>query len=277
MLKSAAKHVTRVLLWVVLIAGVGASNASAQCGETIDVASQHDSIPGPAPLALGDSVLYDAARQVAGDGFHVNAMVCRTMAQGIAYLQPRAALLPVLVVVALGTNGTVSDSQIETLLRILGPSRGLALVTPKGGDDPSVPGLYRAAASRHPGRILVLDWASASAGHPGWFAPDGIHLGGAAGIDAFAHLVASSLQALPGSGSASATTTAPKIVPTTSTTTTTTSLRPKPPSPPPARRPEPANRAAMTAGERDQVMRILLDVRLIVTAAVSAELSLLGT
>jgi arsenate reductase len=40
-------------------------------------------------------------------------------------------------------------------------------------------------------RIILLDWDPLSAGHGDWFAPDGIHLGGSVGIDAYAHLVAS--------------------------------------------------------------------------------------
>jgi hypothetical protein len=268
------------LAGVTAAAGIAAPAASAQCGETIDLAAQRSAVPGSAPLALGDSVLYDAARPVAAAGFHVNAMVCRTMAQGIVYLQQRAASLPVLVVVALGTNGTVTNSQIETLLHILGPSRGLALVTPKGGDDPSVAGFYRAVAARHRGRIIVLDWERASAGHQDWFAPDGIHLGGAAGIDAFARLVTSALSALPGSPSAGLPGTTPTTAPpttTTATTATTTFVPPTPPSSPPVPRSTPAHAGGLTAGEREQVARILLDVRLIVSAAVSTGLSLLGT
>jgi hypothetical protein len=280
---------------VLSVIALGAESASAQCGETIDLAARHSVVPGPAPLALGDSVLYDAAQPVSGDGFHVNAMVCRTMAQGIAYLQPRAATLPVLVVVALGTNDTVSNAQIDTLLSILGPTRGLALVTPKGGNDPSVPALYRAAARRHQGRILVLDWERLSAGHPDWFAPDGIHLGGAAGIDAFARLIASSLSALPGSTPIPATP-APTTVPTPSTTTstattprTTATTAPVPATttpvasstppvqrPPTSTRPKPGSPASFSAAERGDVGRILLDIRLLVTAAVGKDLSLLG-
>jgi hypothetical protein len=285
LLSSRIRYRVFAVLTLMALAGIGASTASAQCGETIDLAARHSAVPGPAPLALGDSVLYDAAQPLAGDGFQVNAMVCRTMAQGIAVLEARAAPLPVLVVVALGTNGTVSNAQIESLLRILGPSRGLALVTPKGGDDPSVPGLFRAAARRHPGRILVLDWERVSAGHPDWFAPDGIHLGGAAGIDAFARLVASSLSALPGSGSTPPTTTAPATTPapapTPATATTTATAPPtgtKSVKPPPAVvKPKPAHSASMTPAERDQLRRLLLNVRLLVSAAVSTELSLLGT
>jgi len=42
----------------------------------------------------------------------------------------------------------------------------------------------RAAGRRHPERVVVLDWVAYSAGHPSWFAPDGLHLGpgGAEGL-----------------------------------------------------------------------------------------------
>ena len=271
----------RVAVWLLAavgVAGFGAAPARAQCGETVDVPARHSVLPGAPPLALGDSVLYDAAQPLAVDGFHVNAMVCRTMGQGIAYLQPRVASLPQLVIVALGTNGTVTSTDVSALLRILGPSRGLALVTPKGGDDPSVAGLYRRLAQRHPGRILVLDWERISSGHTDWFAPDGTHLGGSAGIAAFARLLASSLSALPG-GAATAPA-APAIpAPTTTTTAATTtatlpaaptSTAPPPSAPAP---PRPVHRVSVTAGERDALSRVFLDVRLFVAAAITQELS----
>ena len=267
------------LLAVAGLAGFGAAPASAQCGQTVDVPARHSVLPGAPPLALGDSVLYDAAQPLAADGFHVNAMVCRTMGQGIAYLQPRAASLPQLVIVALGTNGTVRGADVDELLRILGPNRGLALVTPKGGDDPSVPGLYRTLAQRHPGRILVLDWERVSASHADWFAPDGTHLGGSAGIAAFARLLASSLSALPG-GVASAPA-APAIpAPTTTATATTatpTTAPPTPtstaPRPSPLAPPKPVHRATVTPSERDALSRVFLDVRLFLAEAITQELS----
>ncbi len=263
-------------------AGLAAAPAHAQCGETVDVPARHAVLPGAPPLALGDSVLYDAAQPLAADGFHVNAMVCRTMGQGLAYLQPRAASLPRLVIAALGTNGTVSAADLDALLRIIGPSRGLALVTPKGGDDPTVPGLYRTRAQRHPGRIPVLDWERVSAGHADWFAPDRVHLGRGAGIAAFARLLAGSLSALPGGTSASgATPTIPiPTIPTPTnpaTTTTTTATPPPPSSAVPAPRgpagPRPTHRATFTAGERDALRRTILDVRLFLAEAITEELS----
>lgn len=142
-------------------------------------------------------MLYDAAQALSDYGFQTNAMVCRTMAQGIVLLEQDARSLPSLVVVALGTNGAVTPAQIDQLLAIVGPSRVLAMVTPYHGNYAYVPNLIRSAGAQHPGRILVLDWDQLSAGHPDWFAPDGIHLGSTAGINAYAHLVASALLATP--------------------------------------------------------------------------------
>jgi len=167
------------------------------CGQMVTVQPKRTLGPGPPPLAIGDSVLYDAAQELSYYGFETNAMVCRTMAQGIAWLQAHDQNLPVLVVVALGTNGAVTDAQIDELLSIVGPDRILAMVTPHNGNYAYVPGLIRAAAQQNPGRIEVLDWDQLSAGHPNWFAPDGIHLGGPAGINAYAQLVAGALLDMP--------------------------------------------------------------------------------
>ena len=218
-LVSIARGTCALAVFCTALLVLGTPRASAQCGETTHVSPQHPLGPGPAPLAVGDSVLYDAAGPLAEYGFEIDAMVCRTMAQGIAVLQAHGPHLPVLVVVALGTNGTVSKEQINQLLAIVGPERLLALVTPHHGDYAYVPGLFRAAGRAHPGRIVVLDWDRLSAGHPDWFAPDGIHLGGSAGIEAYARLVASSLQATPTSKST-----------TTTTSRSTSTSTPPPPS-----------------------------------------------
>jgi hypothetical protein len=190
---------TRVSALVCLLSlSVFCSRASAQCGQTADRAPRGGTFDGqPAPLALGDSVLDDASGELAGLGFHVNAMVCRTMTQGIAWLQSRSGQLPHLVVLALGTNGYMTQGDIDQVLSILGPNRVLAMVTPHHGDLPYVPGVIRAAARQDRGRIILLDWDRLSAGQYGWFAPDGIHLGGQAGIDAYARLVASTLPFAP--------------------------------------------------------------------------------
>jgi len=212
---------------------LGASPAAAACGQTTQVNARRAVGPGPPPLAVGDSVLYAAAPTLADYGFESNAMVCRTMAQGIDWLLSEGRPLPSLVVVALGTNGTVSSQQIDELLRIIGPNRTLALVTPHHGISAGVPDLFRSAAHRHPHQILLLDWDRVSAGHPDWFAPDGIHLGGAAGIAAYAYLIASTLIASPA-------TTAPATNAPGTTSTRSTPVSPSKPKPtaPAPRRPK---------------------------------------
>lgn len=219
----------RVLAIWLAFAVLHVASASAACGQTIDVSPQRSVGPGAAPLAVGDSVLYDAAPVLSNYGFRSNAMVCRTMPQGIAWLQQHAGALPGLVVVALGTNGSVTNSQIDQLLGLLGPNRTLALVTPHHGNYAYVPGLYRAAAQQYPGRIEVLDWDGISGGHPEWFAPDGIHLGGTAGVNAFASMVAGSLSSAPTQVPAPQTT--PVAPPHTVQTAPAASVKPRDPHP----------------------------------------------
>ncbi len=120
-------------------------------------------------------------------------MVCRTMNQGLEILNSRAASLPSLVILALGTNGGVTDSQVRLALTILGPDRRLVLVTPHHGDTSAAPTIIRAEAAKNRNQVLLLDWDRVSAGHPEWFAPDGTHLGGDAGIRAFASLLDAAL------------------------------------------------------------------------------------
>ena len=177
-----------------------ASAADAQCGRDYRAKPAHSDIPGGAPLAIGDSVLADAVPLLARYGFEVDGMVCRQMSQGLSLLRARDGRLPHLVVLALGTNGEVTPEQIDTALSILGPRRILVLVTPYGSVAPSSPAVIRAAAASHPGRIVLLDWDRLAAEHPDWLASDGVHLGGPAGIAAFAEMIAG---VLPDASSAS--------------------------------------------------------------------------
>ena len=206
------------LIALLALGGGYAPAAFAQCGQTITVNPTGSPVAGPPPLVIGDSVLYDAAKVLAADGFAVNAMVCRQMSQGIALLEAKAGSLPHLVVVELGTNGPVTRADIEQLLAILGPSRTLALVTPHNGVAPEADTVIRDAGGEYPGHVGVLDWDRDSATHPGWFAPDGVHLGGSAGINAFAQLIETTLSY----ADASSTPAAHSTQSTTSTTATTT-------------------------------------------------------
>jgi hypothetical protein len=150
--------------------------------------------PGAPPLAVGDSVMLGAAPQLRRRGFEIDARGCRQMSEGLALLaaRRRAGTLPDVVVVALGTNWTVTTSQIRTALRILGPERVLGLVTsPETGGVPSSDqAVMRAAGRRWRLRVKVLDWVRHSAGHAWTW--DGMHLK-PAGAVAYARLLSRAL------------------------------------------------------------------------------------
>jgi hypothetical protein len=161
-------------------------SATAACGG-VKHASSHGPT-GTRALAVGDSVLLGAVREVAAAGFEVDTRGCRQMSEGLRVIaaRRRAGTLPPLVVLALGTNGAIRMRDIRAALRIVGRDRVLGLVTPRevGGGEGGDARVVRAAGRRFGGRVIVLDWVRYSGGHGGWFAGDGIHLGpsGAAGL-----------------------------------------------------------------------------------------------
>ena len=129
-----------------------------------------------APLVVGDSVTVPAGDFLGEMGFAVDAVACRTFAQGLAVMQDRR--LPDLVVMALGSNGEVSGTELEAALELVGPFGRLVLVLPKelgGGPDPDGR-IMRAFEQAHPDQVTTLDWPGFSAGNRGWFAPDGLHI-----------------------------------------------------------------------------------------------------
>lgn len=152
--------------------------AAAGCGGVQHYLPTIDRAPGPPPFAVGDSIMLGAVGQLRGSGFEVDVRGCRQFSEGLSVLRARAGSLPDIVVVALGTNWTVTLNQIRGGLRILGPERVLGLVTPRevGGVASSDQAVMRAAGRRWPRRVKVLDWVAYSAGHWNWFWSDGLHL-----------------------------------------------------------------------------------------------------
>jgi hypothetical protein len=152
--------------------------AEAACGDAERAWPTTLRRPGPPPLAIGDSVMLGAIGQLQGAGFEVDVRGCRQMGEGLGLLAARrdAGSLPEVVVVALGTNWTVTTSQIRAGLRILGPSRVLGMVTPPevGGVASADQAAIRAAGPHWPRRLKVLDWVGHSAGQDWTW--DGMHL-----------------------------------------------------------------------------------------------------
>ena len=158
--------------------GAGAPAAEAACGGVQHFQPTKLRRPGPPPLAVGDSVMLGAAPQLRRGGFEIDVRGCRQMSEGLGVLSARRAAgsLPDVVVVALGTNWTVTTTQIRAALRILGPNRVLGLVTPPevGGVASSDQAAIRAAGRHWKLRVKVLDWVAQSAGRSWTW--DGMHL-----------------------------------------------------------------------------------------------------
>jgi hypothetical protein len=156
--------------WVVL---AFAAPAEAACEDVFSKIRQRDPL---APLVVGDSVTVPAGRFLGEMGFAVDAVACRTFAQGLEVMAARR--LPDLVVVALGSNAAVSGAQLERALELVGPFARLVLVLPKalGGGADRDGRVMQAFETAYPDQVMTLDWPSYSAGRRGWFAPDGLHL-----------------------------------------------------------------------------------------------------
>lgn len=139
---------------------------------------------------------------LAEHGYAVNAQPCREFSTALAMLGQLKARgrLPHMVVIALGSNGTVTGEEIDDALALMCCTRKLVLVTPRQSGGVSGPNatIERDEARTHPGRILLLDWVKYSAGHPDWFQPDGLHLT-VPGLLAFTRLLVTALPyAYPG-------------------------------------------------------------------------------
>jgi len=162
-----------------VLAALGAGEAAAACGSAQQAKPRKDVSLGRAPLAIGDSPMLLALPSLAQKGYRANARGCRQYPEGLALMRElrREGKLPRLVVIALGSNGSISKRDIHRALHIAGKKRILGLATPRelGGGAGHDATLVRREAHRHK-RIRLLDWVRFSSGHPGWFQPDGLHL-----------------------------------------------------------------------------------------------------
>ena len=172
---------------------VCAASAQAGCADVFSKVRQRDQL---APLVVGDSVTVAAGDYLGERGFAVDAVACRTFAQGLEVMASRR--LPDLVVVALGSNAAVSGPELGRALELVGPVARLVLVLPNklgGGPDPDGR-IMRAFEGAHPDQVGVLDWPAYSAGHASWFAPDGLHLT-TDGARAFTQLIGEAVDFAP--------------------------------------------------------------------------------
>jgi hypothetical protein len=149
--------------------------------------------------AIGDSVMldYQDALQTSIPGVNVSASVSRQWSEGESILQTLKAdgLLGADVIVALGTNGPITDTDFDNMMAILGGASRVVFVNvhvDRPWQDPNN-AVLTDGASRYP-NVVIADWAALAAQNPQWFGADGTHLAiDGPGADALASLIASTL------------------------------------------------------------------------------------
>ena len=119
-----------------------------------------------------------AALEAALPGVYIDAKIDRQMQTGLAVIRSLAATgrLRHVVVVSLGTNGSVTARQLRQLQRVVGPGRELVLVSTFGPQawEHAVNTALAAAARRGPHTELA-NWHQAIAARPALLWPDGVH------------------------------------------------------------------------------------------------------
>lgn len=140
-----------------------------------------EAVSGTEVTAIGDSIMIDVAPALEQllPGVVVDAQIGRQLYQTppvVAMLRSEGDIRPC-VVLALGTNGPFTAAQLLALIRDLGPVRQVILVNvrvPRPWQDVVNATIAQVAAEETD--VRVFDWYAASAGHPGWFYPDAVHL-----------------------------------------------------------------------------------------------------
>ena len=193
---------------VVLVAGATAAIVAAPAvssGQAVvdaGIAALEDQDPAPAPAetptpdtatitgdqitAVGDSVMLASAPSLLErfPGIQVDASVSRSMyaAPGILRELAAAGRLRPFVVVALGTNGAISERTLDDILQAIGPDRQLVLVNAFAPRSwiAGVNAELDAFARRNPA-VQIADWSDAISPHADLLAGDQIHPGSAGG------------------------------------------------------------------------------------------------
>jgi hypothetical protein len=150
-------------------------------------------IPGPVS-AVGDSIMLDIQPYLATDipGAQINGLVSRQFESGIAVVQAEkaAGTLGNVLVVELGTNGTVTSADFDVMMQAASGVKRVVFVNinvPRPWEAPDN-AVLAAGVAQYPGLAVLVNWNAVSSGHPEWFTPDQVHLE-PAGAQALANLV----------------------------------------------------------------------------------------
>jgi hypothetical protein len=151
--------------------------------------------------AIGDSVMldYQAPLQADVPGIDVEAAVSRQWYAGVAMVQQlkSAGQLGAEVVIALSTNGPITDADFDQMMNALQGASRVVFVNDhvdQPWQDPNNQ-VLAAGAARYP-HVVIADWATLAAQNPSWFGSDGTHLAiDGPGTTELASLIASKLSA----------------------------------------------------------------------------------
>jgi lysophospholipase L1-like esterase len=126
-------------------------------------------------------------------GIRVDGMVSRQFETGIGVVQAErsAGTLGRVLVVELGTNGTVTAADFDAMMQAAAGATRVVFVNvdvPRSWEGPDNAVLADGVA-RYPGVAVLADWYSLASGHPEWFSADQVHLQ-PAGAQALAGLIA---------------------------------------------------------------------------------------
>ncbi|KRL57088.1 acyltransferase family protein [Furfurilactobacillus rossiae] len=140
------------------------------------LSAQHISL-----TAVGDSVLVDNAdslQQVFGHAY-VDAKVGRQVWEAPSVIQSlkKRHLLASTVLINLGTNSPLTQTQIDNVLKAVGPKRKVFWVNtmvPTKTWQNQVNDLIAINAKRSK-QVYLVDWYGASHDQPSWFGPDHVH------------------------------------------------------------------------------------------------------
>ena len=131
-------------------------------------------------LAVGDSVMLGAAAPLKELGFTVDAVESRAWVNGLDFVETlgRQGRLPDALVVHLGTNGPIGQSNMDRMMAAVADVPAVLLLTNDVDRDYTAGNneLIYAAAAAYP-NVNLLDWQGLAASCPGdCFEADGYHL-----------------------------------------------------------------------------------------------------
>ena len=156
--------------------------------------SSPPAVAGPV-TAVGDSIVIDIQPYLESDipGVTVDGEVSRQFETGIGIVQAdrAAGTLGAVLVVELGTNGSVTAADFDAMMQAAAGVERVVFVNinvPRPWEVPDN-AVLSAGVARYPGVAVLADWDAESTPHPEWFTPDQVHLE-PAGARALAALVA---------------------------------------------------------------------------------------